>query len=75
MEASARAVHLLHQEAAQEDVLRRMTCFLVDIEGKEHAVPKVWRGTCRAEVERKMLHVKWWVPFYVQKVIEVEVKA
>ena len=65
----------LQQENATEEVRRRVKCFLVDVEGRKRAVPRAWKGACREEVERKMLHVKWWVPWIVEKVLEVEVEG
>ncbi len=70
-----RASHHVVNESVQEEDMRRVTCFLVDCEGRRHSVPKVWRGACRDEVMRKMLHVRAWVPFIVEKVIEVAVEG
>lgn len=62
---------LVDQE--KERPARLVRCLLMDVEGKRHAVPKVWCGACAEDVRRKMLHVKCWVPFIVREVIEVEV--
>ena len=65
----------LPQRDAPQEIPKKVKCFLRAGEGQRHAVPKVWKGACREEVERKMLHVKHWVPFIVEKVIEMEVRG
>ena len=65
----------LPQGSLTKEVPRKVKCFLVDVEGRKHAVPRMWKGACREEVERKMLHVRHWVPFIVEKVIEMEVQG
>ena len=65
----------MERQGDRQEAPRRVVCHLVDIEGTAHAVPEAWRGTCRAEVEHRMVHVRAWVPFIVAKVVEVEVEG
>ena len=76
MEPYERAIRFFAREAKKKEPEQRaqVTCMLRDVEGKAYRVPKAWRGACADEVLRKMLHVKHWVPFIVQEVIEVKVK-